>query len=146
MTSPNPYAAPTAPEGLVPSQHREGLGWLLFSFEGRIPRRTFWLTSLAVTFGTYALLGALVFAIAAPGESDGSVLPSIVLGMAAMLFYIPLLWMSLALQVKRWHDRDKGGAWIFINFIPLIGPIWAFVEVGCLRGTVGANQFGPDPT
>ena len=22
--------------------------------------------------------------------------------------------------------------------------IWAFVELGCLRGTVGANQYGPD--
>ena len=23
--------------------------------------------------------------------------------------------------------------------------IWAFVELGCLRGTVGPNQYGPDP-
>jgi uncharacterized membrane protein YhaH (DUF805 family) len=23
--------------------------------------------------------------------------------------------------------------------------IWSFVELGCLRGTVGPNQHGPDP-
>jgi uncharacterized membrane protein YhaH (DUF805 family) len=23
--------------------------------------------------------------------------------------------------------------------------IWAFVELACLRGTIGANQYGPDP-
>ena len=23
--------------------------------------------------------------------------------------------------------------------------IWAFIELGCLRGTPGANQYGPDP-
>jgi len=23
--------------------------------------------------------------------------------------------------------------------------IWALVELGCLRGTIGANQYGSDP-
>jgi uncharacterized membrane protein YhaH (DUF805 family) len=23
--------------------------------------------------------------------------------------------------------------------------IWAFVELGCLRGTAGPNKYGPDP-
>ena len=23
--------------------------------------------------------------------------------------------------------------------------IWAFVELGCLRGTIGVNPYGPDP-
>ena len=23
--------------------------------------------------------------------------------------------------------------------------LWFFVEFGCLRGTIGANRFGPDP-
>jgi hypothetical protein len=31
-----------------------------------------------------------------------------------------------------------GGAGIAIG-------IWAFVELGCLRGTVGYNQYGADP-
>ena len=23
--------------------------------------------------------------------------------------------------------------------------LWALVELGCLRGTIGRNQYGPDP-
>ena len=54
--------------------------------------------------------------------------------------------VRLAVSVKRWHDRDKPGTWVLINLIPLVGGIWAFVEVGCLRGTFGPNNYGEDPT
>ena len=59
---------------------------------------------------------------------------------------IALIWASLAINVKRWHDRDKSGLWILIGVIPILGPIWNFIETGCLRGTVGPNRFGNDPT
>jgi uncharacterized membrane protein YhaH (DUF805 family) len=29
--------------------------------------------------------------------------------------------------------------------VPIIGPIWALVECGFLRGTEGPNAYGPDP-
>ena len=58
------------------------------------------------------------------------------------VFYIFLIWIGLALQVKRWHDRDKPGVWVLINFIPFIGGIWALVECGFLPGTPGPNRFG----
>ncbi len=60
--------------------------------------------------------------------------------------YLTLVWISFAITVKRWHDRDKSGWWILIGMIPIIGPIWQFVETGCLRGTIGSNRYGPDPT
>lgn len=69
-----------------------------------------------------------------------------IFGVLALILYIPLIWCSLALQIKRWHDRDKPGTWVLINLIPLVGGIWAFVEVGCLRGTFGPNNYGDDPT
>ena len=55
-----------------------------------------------------------------------------------------LFWSLIAIQVKRWHDRDKSGWWIFINIIPFIG-FWALIENGFLRGTEGKNRFGEDP-
>ena len=33
---------------------------------------------------------------------------------------------------------------IFAIVFGIVG-IWAFVELGCLRGSVGTNQYGPDP-
>ncbi len=60
-------------------------------------------------------------------------------------FMLPVIWPSLVVAIKRWHDRDKSGWWCLINFIPVVGTIWAFVENGCLEGTTGDNRFGPDP-
>ena len=54
-------------------------------------------------------------------------------------------WTGFALQIKRWHDRDKSWVWIFINFIPLVGAVWTLIEVGFLDGTPGPNRFGPSP-
>src|ERR1700754_1890857 len=79
-------------------------------------------------------------------------------------------WVSaFAVGVKRLHDRDKSGWWILLFYLApsFLGSwqtatpdlsgvfilslaataiaIWAFVELGCLRGTPGPNQYGPDP-
>jgi len=32
-----------------------------------------------------------------------------VLNIIVLLIYIPIIWMSLAVQVKRWHDRNMSG-------------------------------------
>jgi len=55
------------------------------------------------------------------------------------------LWISIAVQVKRWHDQDKSGAMAFIGCIPVIGTIWVIVECGFLPGTPGENSYGPEP-
>lgn len=112
---------------------------ILLSFEGRIPRSIYWMWTLIAAFSVLALglvFGLLVYLVL--GETPLVMVPF-------LLLYIPLIYVSIAIQCKRWHDRGKSGWWILINLIPYIGGIWAFVEVGCLRGTVGPNQFGPDP-
>ena len=63
-----------------------------------------------------------------------------------LLLYPPAIWISLALQVKRWHDRGKSGWWVLLGCIPYSGAIWSFIELGCLRGTDGPNEYGHDPT
>jgi uncharacterized membrane protein YhaH (DUF805 family) len=37
------------------------------------------------------------------------------------------------------------GAGIILNLISFAISIWALVELGFLRGTVGPNRYGPDP-
>ncbi|MBN1911205.1 MAG: DUF805 domain-containing protein [Pirellulales bacterium] len=136
MSSPNPYQTPwDQTESYQSEPEHEGLGWILFSFEGRIPRRVFWGASLGIGVVFYIILFAVMLIM---NEAAATVV--------LLLLYIPMVWISLAIQIKRWHDRDKSGWWIFIGFIPIIGAIWAFVETGCLRGTFGPNRFGADPT
>ncbi|HEY1394251.1 MAG TPA: DUF805 domain-containing protein [Methylibium sp.] len=124
MTTPAPNRFD---EPLSPAQ-------ILFSFQGRIPRKIFWL---------YGVLGSLLFAL----------FLGLVLGIAGFEDYtidaiinLLLIWPGLAIMVKRWHDRDKSGWWVLINLIPVIGFVWTLVEGGFLRGSNGPNRYGEDLT
>jgi uncharacterized membrane protein YhaH (DUF805 family) len=143
MDQGNPYAPPTDAKQAVSS--REGFGQLLFSFEGRIPRRTYWAVSLGVMAIFYVVV-LIAASLLSASKAEGSEGASPIVLVVVLGLYIPLLWITFALQGKRWHDRGKSALWVLINFVPIIGGIWSFVEVGCLRGTVGDNAYGPDPT
>jgi uncharacterized membrane protein YhaH (DUF805 family) len=56
-----------------------------------------------------------------------------------------MIWPSICIYGKRFHDRDKSAWWILISFVPIVGVIWLSVECGLLQGTDGPNRFGPDP-
>jgi len=105
---------------------------MLFSFNGRISRKPYWMFMLIVIVGAVV---ATIIDTAITGQA----------GIVSVIFMLIMIWASLAIQVKRWHDRDKSGWWILINFVPIIGPIWAFVENGLLAGTEGKNRFGDNP-
>ena len=105
---------------------------ILISFDGRINRQPFWLFFIGI--GVIESVLALIFGVdTALGQS--------VLG----LFSIVVIWPSLAVLIKRWHDRDKSGWWVLINLIPIFGVIWTWIECGLFRGTAGPNRFGDDP-
>ena len=111
----------------------------LFSFNGRIRRSTFWLYALGMGVVVGVIVGVGIM-LASNGGAMG-----IVGSVIAFAAYIVAIWAGLALQIKRWHDRDKSWVWIFIAFIPFVGAIWALVETGFLDGTPGPNKFGPSP-
>jgi uncharacterized membrane protein YhaH (DUF805 family) len=60
------------------------------------------------------------------------------------LFYLAIFIPALAVQVRRFHDQDKSGWFVLLNFIPLVGGLIVFIFM-CLDGTRGDNRFGPDP-
>jgi uncharacterized membrane protein YhaH (DUF805 family) len=57
--------------------------------------------------------------------------------------YALVLWSNLAVTVKRLHDRDVSGYFVLVAFIPFIGGLLLFIEVGCLEGSRGWNKYGP---
>lgn len=142
------------------------LGTMLFSFQGRINRAKYWLAVL-IYFGVAIVLALLGFLI---GHIPGvGILYSII----ALVVYIAMLVSGIAVGIKRLHDRAKPGWWLLVFYVlptvlMLIGTllswgagsmaisglfslialaisVWGFVELGCLRGTVGPNAYGPDP-
>ncbi len=137
-------------------------GTLLFGFSGRINRAKYWLAVLIY------IVVSVVLQVLALALGQGMIM--MVLG---LIVGIGMIVSGIAIGIKRLHDRNKSG-WLLlaIYLVPaiLIGLgfwlalalgsaiimwvlylvalaiwVWAFVELGCLRGTVGPNQYGPDP-
>jgi uncharacterized membrane protein YhaH (DUF805 family) len=135
---------------------------LLFSFQGRLNRKPYWLTNIAVGIGAIVLVALALVMLGEHKFAEAFATMALV-----AILYIPLLWVSLALGAKRLHDRNKSAWWLVLFYVAPgvasgIGDqmeylgfvlhlvafaitVWAFVELGCLRGTVGPNQYGPDP-
>jgi uncharacterized membrane protein YhaH (DUF805 family) len=141
----NPYSAPTVALG-APETPDQGLGWLLFSLRGRIRRRQYWFGSLLMMlFLLFGGVGAGLATYSLRQSGDGNTLALLVLILVVAPLILLAIWWSFALSVKRWHDRNKSGLWVLIGLIPYIGSLWAFIENGCLPGTEGPNDYGPDP-
>jgi uncharacterized membrane protein YhaH (DUF805 family) len=134
----NRFQPPTAELDLAHSTAKPDLRAIYTSYQGRISRKVFWIYGVLLMMVAAMVVFGIVGAVYAASKPLGAIL-----GIPA---YIAFIWVSFAIQVKRWHDRDKSGWWVLIGFIPVIGSIWALVETGFLRGTVGPNRFGADLT
>lgn len=115
----------------------------LFNPSGRIGRAKWWLAQLVVV-----VIAIFVLVMAGIIKSDADqTLSSMDLTLAAgvVVLAILLLWMTFCVAAKRYHDRNKSAWWYLIQFIPLIGPIWQFVELGFCSGDDAGNDYGPRP-
>ena len=163
--------------------------WYLFRFNGRIGRAGFWCSLIGVLCGIILLLfpcaglmfaftgkvGSFdlnadnVFAIVDPSAYRWALLDNLPLLLLQLAATGLMLWIYLAIVVKRLHDRDKSAWWLLAYFVlpglykqfeeRLPDSYWvmpialasgiltlaAFIETGFLRGTIGPNRFGPDP-
>jgi uncharacterized membrane protein YhaH (DUF805 family) len=135
---------------------------LLFSFQGRLNRKPYWMTAVVIIA---LMIVLIVIAIAFFVEREIGAGIAVVALIA--LLYIPLIWIGLAVGAKRLHDRDKSAWWlllfyavpsilssaadriegggIILHLVSFAITIWAIVELGFLRGTIGPNRYGPDP-
>jgi uncharacterized membrane protein YhaH (DUF805 family) len=104
-------------------------GHLFLQFDGRINRAKWWLGVVILWVIEGILYGIL-------GRDNYTIFS---------LIGLVFLWPSLAVSIKRFHDRDKSGWWVLIALIPIIGFFWILIELGILEGTKGPNQFGSDP-
>jgi uncharacterized membrane protein YhaH (DUF805 family) len=128
---------------------------VLLTFHGRINRAKFWtgwgislLTLIGLFFIGFGIDQALLNQHMLPAliSKEGRELDStafIVLWMIADL--ILAAYMTLAVFIKRLHDRGKSGWWYWMVLFPIIGQIWLIAECGVFKGRSGPNRFGPDP-
>jgi uncharacterized membrane protein YhaH (DUF805 family) len=138
---------------------------LLFGYDGRVGRLHCFLGFLAFVAIIAFLSSIAEDATAGTGDIGRYV--------AFLFIVITGFWMHSAVAVKRLHDRNKSAWWyllyggaplglfvaaiyfytarsyelaIVLFVVSIAGLIFVIIELGCLRGTVGPNRYGPDPT
>ena len=99
-----------------------------FSYEGRINRAKYFLIMLLIGF-----VGFFVITIWASASPESSFLGNIIL----------VIFASFPV-VKRWHDIDKSGANYFWSLVPIANLVAGIILL-FRKGTIGSNQYGPDP-
>jgi uncharacterized membrane protein YhaH (DUF805 family) len=110
-------------------------GRKLATFDGRIGRQTFW----RITLLWICVLFAISVLQSIPDE--GTPLYGFAL-FAWLIGFLLLCVISWATACKRFHDRNKSGQWALLSFVPIIGQIWVWIEMGFLSGHIGDNQYG----
>lgn len=92
------------------------------NFSGRAGRPEFWWFTLFAVIST-ALLILVPF--------------------LGWIYVLVLLLPSLAVTVRRLHDRDQSGWWAIFSFVPFLN--WALLIYLAFPGTPGPNNYGPEP-
>lgn len=110
-------------------------------FSGRARRAEYWYYTLFLIIISIVVSiadAALGTSIAGPdGASSG-------IGILSIILLLGTILPSLSVTVRRLHDTDRSAWWFLLYLLPLIGPIVLLVFL-IFKGTVGENQYGPDP-
>ena len=100
----------------------------MFNYNGRATRSEYWYGYLVI-FLVETVIGIVLSILGVTNTT--------VTGIINVILCIPMIFLG----IRRMHDLGKGGAWILISLIPLIGTIWYFVL--CVKRGTGDNQYGP---
>lgn len=149
------------------------LTYLFTAFQGRVPRQAFWIGIVVLILLSIGLVTVISQVMGVTLQQHLNQSPEA--GRVNMIASILLLFPSLAVFIKRLHDRDRTGWWmalvyglsalgyvlemaglagtveapsqlyIVLGLVTLVANLWLLVECGFLKGTPGENRFGPDP-
>jgi uncharacterized membrane protein YhaH (DUF805 family) len=102
-------------------------------FTGRARRKEYWMFVL-VNAIIGLVLGLIGSSIA--GDSGWSLL--------SIIYSLAVLVPGLAVSVRRLHDTNRSGYWLFIYFVPFVGAI-ILLFLMVQDSQEGENQYGPNP-
>ena len=110
---------------------------LLFSYEGRIGVKQFWLglaTGLVSTIGLAIVMGfAIGIGTILLGANAEQQQYLTLAGAALVTGYA--VYTQLAVTVKRCHDQGRSGWWCLLMLVPFVGLAWLVLDLGTQRGT-----------
>lgn len=116
---------------------------LLFSTDGRIGRKAWWLGQLIAVVCATLFCVFLHFNIPHTLTWQMFSFHNLSIG---MVIGVTFFWIHLALNIKRWHDLTRSGWWLILNYLPIIGSIISIVVLGFYKGDAGDNEYGEAST
>lgn len=116
----------------------------LYRFSGRAGRMTFALTQIGVFTAGYLFVFLMIVLTGAGDESRTGVTPwsQTWVMLAGAVIAINLVWISLAVAVRRCHDRGLSGWMLLFVMPPLLGQLWLVLSLITGEGTPGTNRHG----
>ena len=105
------------------------------TFSGRTSRKNFWLAILGIWLISLVLGFVCGFIGGLLGDSAATVL-----GFIPTIFALAIIIPSIAIEVRRLHDINKSGWFIFISLIPFVGSIILLVFM-CLPAVNEGNNY-----
>ena len=90
----------------------------LFGHQGRIRRLQYWaglgivLALSIVNVIIVMALGLVDFTSATEAQMSGDALAAFMANLPFMVLGLPITWITIALGVKRFHDRNRSGYWL----------------------------------
>ncbi|WP_173443945.1 DUF805 domain-containing protein [Selenomonas ruminantium] len=114
----------------------EGIAAMFFRYDNRLNRKRYILRGL-VLVGIY-------IAVAMVAGLLGMLIDQEVASLLIMLVGLAIMVPSYMLLIRRLHDLDRPGWWSIGALIPAVNFALAIYAL-CCQGTVGPNQYGPDP-
>ena len=151
------------------------LKWLLFSFDGRINRKYIWLflavtCTVSLLAGildagagdgiSFRLLFSLLllwpnFAMGVKRSNDRNrpgwffpvlVGPMVIWSWIGMIAFREVFSLTFSPAFSPYMFLNLYFIiWLLLGMVISLSSVWMFVEIFCLRGTVGPNRFGQDP-
>lgn len=117
-------------------------------FEGRASRSEYWffvLFNIIVSSVLLAIDVAIGMGTAETSVSaDAGASFSVNGGILSLVYALAVILPGLGVTIRRLHDTDHSGWWVFINFIPIVGPI-IFLVFLVKDSNEGNNRFGSNP-
>ena len=110
------------------------------SFKGRVSSGDYW-RFVGINTLIFVLIFFVPIYIGVYTNTDTSTLTYILLIIYSTIIFLP----SFTMQVKRLHDINKSGNWIFLCFIPIIGCIILIILL-CKDGDKTSNSYGEPPS
>ncbi|MEW4466257.1 DUF805 domain-containing protein [Parasphingorhabdus sp. JC815] len=114
-------------------------------FSGRSRRKEYWmfvLLQIIIVVGI-TIIGGVLGGFSSDVSGGMPFGGGLMMGLFG-LYFLAIIIPSIAVQVRRFHDQDKSGWFVLLNFVPYIGGLIVFIFM-CLDGTRGKNRFGEDP-